>query len=346
MVKVVIIFISTFILSSLVVPLFIRLSHRLGILDHPDYRKIHNSAIPKLGGVAIFFSFIIVYVLFVGFNELNVNYLFASCVIVMLTGFIDDIYSLKAWKSVGQLIAVLVLIKGGLVITTLGNIFGFGVVDLGIFAVPFTIFACLGMINAVNLIDGMDGLAGSLSILSFLTIMILSAHTANYQIGLLCACSAGATLGFVLFNFNPAKIFMGDAGSNLLGLLLAALSIMLVSKTDDKVEPIIPVLILFIPIFDTLFVMLKRLIGKQWPFAASGDHIHHKLIAVGLSQRKAWSILISVSIIVDIVIVIIYKSVPAYILTSLLFLFVVLLFGGVECAYARKRNGEGRAKNI
>lgn len=345
MLKTGILFIFTFLLSILVVPLFIRLSHRLGVLDHPEDRKIHNSAIPTLGGMAIFISFLIVFVLLVGLEGSEVIYLIAGCIIVVLTGLIDDLFSLGSWKVMGQLLAVLIIIRGGFVVTSLGNIFGFGDIVLGSFSIPFTVFASLGIINALNLIDGLDGLAGGISILAFVCMLIIGNTILTQHLFLLCVCASGATLGFLIFNFNPAKIFMGDAGSNLLGLLLVSFSIMLSGNTKTVVEPIVPVVLLFIPIFDTLLVMVKRLAHARSPFAASNDHIHHKLLALGLSQKQVWVILIVVALIMDSLVIAAYRSVPPYVFTSLVFIVVLLLFGGVEYIYEKRHKG-GRCAEV
>lgn len=335
--KYIVVFLFAFFLAVLGIPLFIRLSHRLGVLDKPDHRKIHDLATPNLGGLAIFISILIIFALFVGFDGVETNYLVMGCILVLLTGLIDDLFSLGVWKIVGQFIAVVIVIKGGFLFTSMGDLFGFGDIDLGLSASFFTVFACLGVINAINLIDGLDGLAAGIAFLSLVSFMVIGNGNISAHLFLLCACSCGAVLGFLMFNYNPARIFMGDAGSNLLGLLLASFSIIVSQKTTlNSVNPIVSFAFLFIPIIDTLIVMVKRIFTGHWPFAASNDHIHHKLLAVGLSQRKVWTLLIGISAFVDCVVILANKEVPGYVLTYFIFFVVLILFGGVEYHYRKK----------
>ena len=268
----------TFVSSLILVPLIRKVAIHINALDIPDKRKIHKKPMPRLGGLAIFLSFLVGYMFFAPLTTQMISILIGSFIIVLL-GIVDDINPLKAiYKFIGQILVACILVFFGNVYLTELSIFDL-TINLGFWTYPLSLFIVVGCINAINLIDGLDGLAAGTSSIYFITIIIisiLSGITDNLGF-ILCLLTLGATLGFLYYNFNPASIFMGDTGSMFLGYMVAVIAL-LGFKTATLTSFIIPILILFIPIFDTLLAIIRRLIKGEPIGKPDKEHIHFQLL--------------------------------------------------------------------
>ncbi len=274
-------------------------AQKLGAMDMPDQeRHIHAHPTPRMGGMAIFLGFLIGVILFVEITP-PVQGILIGAVIIVATGVVDDIVSLRYWmKLAGQLLAAVVAVAHGVIIQGLmnPNVFsGEETLVVGILAIPITILWIVGVTNAVNLIDGLDGLACGVSAISSVTMLVAALLVAEPNVALLLAALTGACLGFIPYNFNPAKIFMGDTGALLLGYVLATVSILGLFKFYAVMTFLVPVLALALPLFDTAFAIIRRVIHGQNPMTPDRGHLHHRLIDHGLSQKQAVAVLYSLS---------------------------------------------------
>ena len=273
---------TTFVCSALIMPFMKKIAHHVGAIDIPrkdeGNRHIHTKATPKLGGVGIFLAFLIGYMLF-GTESVQMNSILIGSFIIILTGIADDIKSIRAsTKLIGQLIAACILVfYGGFL---LNNITAFGYsVDFGIFSYPLTIFFIVACVNIINLIDGLDGLCAGITSIYFLTISIIG-FILNKFGGLdiiISLMMLGCTLGYLVHNFPPAKIYQGDSGSTFCGLMISVV-FLLGFKTTTLTSLIIPTLLLAIPIMDTLFAIIRRKLKGQKIDHADKQHLHHQLL--------------------------------------------------------------------
>ncbi|MBI5401775.1 MAG: hypothetical protein HY959_00085 [Ignavibacteriae bacterium] len=308
-------------LSLISTPLIIKLAFKIGAIDKPDNRKIHKTPTPRLGGVGIFSSFIITLIVVEYFfpqanisglnNNLNLLLISLSLIIVLLLGIFDDVRTLKPGpKFFIQLIAATLIYVSGFQISSITNPFTEQLFYLGIFSFPLTILWITGITNAFNLIDGLDGLATGIAVIAGLTIFAISLLNNDITSAVIGMTLAGSLFGFLRFNFNPAKIFLGDSGSLFVGFSLAILSIQSSTKGSTAFSLIIALLALGIPIIDTLMSMLRRMLAWFLPgqqlkssmtkklysmFLPDKRHIHHQLLASGFSQRTTVIMLYLVS---------------------------------------------------
>ena len=282
--RILIMVLITFLFVAILIPFIKKIAFHVGALDIPDARKVHKIPMPRLGGLGIYLGFLLGYMIF-GVPSALMNSILIGSFIIVLTGVVDDIKPLPASvKFVGQLIAAIIVVFYGNLVMYEVSAFGI-VVDFGILAYPLTIFFILGCINCINLIDGLDVLAGGISAIYFLTIGIIATMQGKFSLDcVLTFVMLGSTLGFLLHNFNPAKIFMGDSGSMFLGFMIAVIAL-LGFKNVTMTSLIIPVLLIAIPILDTLFAILRRLLKGQSISAPDKFHIHHQLLNRNLSQR-------------------------------------------------------------
>lgn len=291
-----------FILGLFIVPSIIAYSEKKGLVDIPDARKIHSHPIPRLGGVSIwictilsFFSLILLS--YYPHRSLLSGLLLGSSLMFLL-GLVDDIYGLTAkFKFIVQISIATIVFCLGVKITTLFIPF-IGLVEIHpILSYLGTIAWIVGISNAVNFIDGVDGLAGSVITISSATLGLIAVALVPSDVvsSLIAFILAGSMLGFLTYNFHPAKIFMGDSGALFAGFLLSVLSIMYQMKSDN-ITMYVPLLILAVPIMDITFSSLRRILKGTSPFVADAEHIHHKLLKLGLSQNKAVLILVVFSI--------------------------------------------------
>ena len=287
------------VVSFLMCPLVKSFAYKIGAIDVPkDNRRMHKKPVPRLGGLATFLGFIVSILLFANIDHEMQGILLGAVIIVVL-GVVDDMTPLRAYfKFVVQIAAALVAVFHGVVIETLSNPNVFSQSpywNLGWLAVPITVLWIVGITNAVNLIDGLDGLACGVSTISALTMLVIALLVSEGGIAVIMASLVGACLGFMPYNKNPAKMFMGDTGSTFLGYILATISIQGLFKYYAIVSFAVPFLILGLPMFDTLFAIVRRLAHGQNPMAPDRGHIHHRLIDMGLSQKQAVAALYVVS---------------------------------------------------
>lgn len=274
------------------------IAFRIGAVDDPkrDDRRMHTVPTPRLGGLAIFFSFVVSVFLFYGVSNFTLS-MIAGAFLLIIVGILDDVFHEKlraVFKLLVQIAAAgLVVWQGGVLVERI-NIFG-GYIQFGYFAIPLTILWIVGLINAINLIDGLDGLSCGISTISAVSLLIVTILLGEFQIALLIAILAGACIGFLPFNKNPAKIFIGDTGTTFLGFVLAVISIQGLFKTQAVITYIIPFLILGVPIFDTTFAIVRRLLAGRHPFSADRGHLHHRLIDMGFNKKQTVRILYAVS---------------------------------------------------
>ena len=287
------------IVSFLATPLVRRLAFKIGAVDVPrDSRRMHDHPIPRLGGLAIFLGFL-VSVLAYAEIDIEMQGILIGAVIIVVLGIADDIHSLPAkFKFVVQIIAALCAALHGVAIEVINNpnIFSDNeYLVLGGWGIQISVIWIVAITNAVNFIDGLDGLADGISTIGALTMLILALILGEHEISLVCGALVGACVGFLPYNLNPARIFMGDTGSTFLGFILACVSIQGLFKYYAVISFLVPFIILGLPIFDTASAIIRRLLKGQSPMVADRSHIHHKLIDMGLNQKQAVSTLYIVS---------------------------------------------------
>lgn len=297
--RIVLSFALSFGISYLMTPPVKVFAERVGAIDVPkDSRRVHDHPIPRMGGLAIFVGFLLSVIVFVSFSTQIMGILIGALIIAMM-GAVDDIMNLNAWvKLAVQVVAALVAIRCGIVFTAISNpnFLSYNTtIQIGWLAIPLTILWIVGCTNAINLIDGLDGLAVGVSAISSFSMMIVALFVADANTTFILAALCGACVGFMPYNMNPAKIFMGDVGSQFLGYVLATTSIMGLFKLHTVITFIVPVLAMAIPLADTLFAIVRRTLRGQSPFHADKGHFHHRLLALGLSQKQAVAVLYGVS---------------------------------------------------
>lgn len=275
-----------FIVVALVMPVVIKIAHHVNALDMPNERKVHKEPMPRMGGLAIFIGFLVGYMLFCN-QTVQMNSILIGSFFIILIGIFDDIKPLTpSIKFCGQLLAAIIVVYYGNVV--MQDISAFGLyINFGMFAKPITILFIVSVINCLNLIDGLDGLAGGISTIFFITITVISTLLGNVSSldVSLTLIMIGACLGFLLYNFHPAKIFMGDSGSMFLGYMIAVISL-LGFKNVTLTSFIVPVLILAIPILDTLFAIIRRLLKGESFAKADKEHFHHQILKMAGNQTK------------------------------------------------------------
>ena len=295
MTTILITFIVSLVLSLVITPLVGKLGTRFGALDVPDERKVHSSPIPRCGGLSISLAFILTLFISTLFmtevsNKLILEkktvFFLIGILIVFAVGLFDDFHRLSPKvKFFFQIIGASVAFYGGLRIEVF-SIFGINL-HFAILSYFVTVFWFVFFINAVNLIDGLDGLAAGITFFASAVLVILSVLRGEYLIAMLFAALGGAVLGFLRYNFNPATIFMGDGGSYFLGYAIAGLSIMGSIKSQVGAAMLIPVLALGIPLFDTILSPIRRFVRGRKMFHPDKGHVHHRLVEMGLTTKKA-----------------------------------------------------------
>lgn len=281
------------IISFLFTRMLIPLSHFTGLLDRPDKRKAHTGSIPLVGGISIYLSVLFCAVLFLNLPEHFIG-IALICGLVTFIGALDDRYPVHPnYRLLIQLIAgVSIATIGDVCVRDLGNLGGFGVISLGVLAIPFTAITITGLCNAYNMVDGIDGLTGSLTLVSILALLFLAnGRAADNEVALLAylATSIGV---FLVFNlsikpFTKKKIFMGDAGSTFLGCSVAIATIYFSQSEHDVLRPATALWLVAIPLMDMTSTMVRRISKGKSPFHADRTHLHHILMRGGLSQRQA-----------------------------------------------------------
>ncbi|MCG7344307.1 undecaprenyl/decaprenyl-phosphate alpha-N-acetylglucosaminyl 1-phosphate transferase [Sporosarcina sp. ACRSL] len=286
---------AAFIASIILTPLVIKFAFRIGAVDHPNYRKVHASVMPRIGGIAIFGAFVVGYLLLRPEDEHAIGIL-VGAVIIIITGFLDDMLDITAKaKMLGQLAAAIVVVTwGGLQIEFI-NLPFFGPFDFGYLSIPITILWIIGITNAINLIDGLDGLAAGVSTIALISITLMAMIMGEMFVVATAAILAASSLGFLFYNFHPAKIFMGDTGALFLGYMISVLAL-LGYKNVTMISLVIPIIILGVPISDTFFAIIRRVRMKQPISAPDKSHLHHCLLRAGFSHRQTVLIIYGLAI--------------------------------------------------
>jgi UDP-GlcNAc:undecaprenyl-phosphate/decaprenyl-phosphate GlcNAc-1-phosphate transferase len=275
----------SFLAAILLTPIVKKLAFKIGATDKPNQRKVHSRIMPRLGGLAIFLSFLIGIFIYKPMGEYHLPIVIGG-IIIILTGMLDDVMEISPKvKLAGQIAAAAVIvIYGGLQVEFIKLPFG-GIIDFGYLDIPLTMIWIIGITNAINLIDGLDGLAGGVSSIALLSIAGMSVVMGNSYVTVMALIVAASTIGFLFFNFHPAKIFMGDTGALFLGYIISVLSL-LGYKNVTFISLVIPVIILGVPISDTFFAIVRRLVNRQPLSAPDKAHLHHCLLKVGFSHRQ------------------------------------------------------------
>jgi UDP-GlcNAc:undecaprenyl-phosphate/decaprenyl-phosphate GlcNAc-1-phosphate transferase len=274
-----------FITSILITPLVKRFAIKIGATDKPNQRKVHQKIMPRLGGLAIYISFIVGLLVLQPSSATHWPLVLGSLIII-LTGIFDDMFELSAKvKLAGQLAAAVVVVVWGDVLVSFINLPFGGVIEFGYLSIPLTILWIVGITNAINLIDGLDGLAAGVSSIALITIAFMALIMGNFYVVAIAAVLLASTLGFLFYNFHPAKIFMGDTGALFLGYIIAVLSL-LGFKNVTVISLIVPIIILGVPISDTFFAIIRRVVNKKPLSAPDKSHLHHCLLRLGYSHRQ------------------------------------------------------------
>lgn len=340
-----------FLISLILTPVVRTLAVKMGAVDDPrrrndPERRMHDHPIPRMGGLAIVMGFLLSTLVFLPLNGQLQRVLLGSVLIVVM-GIFDDIYDLSAkLKLVGQIVAALIVTvgEGGMAIEALSNpnIFSSNPYwVLGWLSVPVTVVWIVGMTNAVNLIDGLDGLACGVSSISSLTLLVIALLLQEPQVAILVAALAGGCLGFLPYNLNPAKIFMGDTGSTFLGFVLACVSIQGLFKIYTLISFVVPFLLFGLPIFDTCFAFIRRIAHGQSPMHADRSHVHHRLIDMGFSQKQAVAVLYVITAILGLSAVVLTTSGAV---KAMLLLFAFCAAGAVALSIYSSNHRQRRGR--
>lgn len=333
----------SFTITFLAIPVIVTVAERKKLFDIPDERKIHKTPIPSLGGLGIFAGFVIACLLAVKFqNASEFQYFLAATIVIFFLGLKDDILVISPVKKfIGQVLAAfLIIYKGGIQIKSMHGFLG--IHDLPeMFSLLLTYFTVIVIINSFNLIDGVDGLAGSLGLMTALIfgVYFLQANQIAYSV--LSFSLAGSLIAFLIFNFQPAKIFMGDTGSMLIGLINAILVIKFINSAGESSEVTTPILaapaigfaVLMIPLLDTLRVFGIRMFHRRSPFSPDRNHVHHLLLDKGLSHRTITLLLVSINVICVAATFLLRKAGCTWLILSLITLF----FAGMGALYYTRR---------
>lgn len=318
-----------FMISFAATPMVISLAHKINAIDVPkDARRVHKKPIPLIGGLAIFYGFIVSVLCFGTIDQETMGILI-GCTIIVTTGVIDDMKNMRAViKLMCQILAAVIVVMMGVRIEYFANPFyqWFGpqyIIMEHWMSIAVSVIWIVGVCNAINLIDGLDGLAVGVSSIASISLLALTLISNNPNVAILTAAVAGAGFGFLPYNFNPAKIFMGDTGALFLGFILACISIEGCLKVSAIISFAIPILILGLPIFDTLFAILRRVLTGRSPMSPDRGHLHHRLLDMGFSQKQVVAILYTMTTLLCLTAVVI--SVKGYFRGILLILAVLLI---------------------
>ncbi len=310
------------------IPLWIAVCRRWKLFDEPDSRKHHTSITPSMGGIAIFAGIYIAFIVFADIIDHNkIRYLFGAVLILFFTGFFDDLMDIPPSKKMMlQAISSCIIYYGGFRISSLDGLLWMHEIP-ELLQLPITMFMVILFTNAYNFIDGVDGLAGSLGVIITSCFGALFFHYGKTDFAVLSFCATGALLGFLFFNFSPARIFMGDTGSLVVGFMIAVLAIELLNSGIAQPElapsPVLLIAILFVPLYDISRVFLIRMLNGSSPFRADRNHMHHLMLGFGFGHRSVALMMASMSLIM----VLIPQFFPMIPPNILLFLLPVLTYG-------------------
>ena len=327
-------FLLAFVIALATTPLAIKLAPRIGAMDIPkDDRRMHKKPMPRFGGLAMFLGTTISLLVFLGEND-HIKAVVIGGALIYCLGVVDDLKNLDAKvKFAGQLIIAVLMYYMGLKIEFIDNYFGPGLWRFGtVVCFIVTVLWIVGITNTINLVDGLDGLAAGIATIASCSVAYVAyIHGDKYGLLIVCAAMmavAGGAMGFLPYNFYPAKIFMGDSGSLFLGFMIASLSVVGPLKKSTFIAVVIPVLVLGVPIFDTFFAIIRRMINRRPIMEADKGHLHHHLMASGYGQRRAVLMLYGISAIMGMAAVLIsrelYKDAFVLIGIAAIYLYVFL----------------------
>lgn len=294
-----------FLITFFSIPVIIQVARQKKMFDEPDERKVHKMVIPTLGGLGIFAGFILATLLGVPLNSPELQYFVAAAIVIFFLGIKDDILVLSpAKKFIGQLIAAGIVIKfGGVQISSMHGFLGIDHLP-EMASIVFTLFTIIVITNSFNLIDGVDGLAGSLGLLTAIVFGSYFLYIEQWMYAVMAFSLAGSLIGFLIYNFSPAKIFMGDTGSLLIGLVNSILVIKFINiagtpstKLAFEAAPAIGFSILIVPLFDTLRVFSHRILDRRSPFSPDRTHVHHFLLELGFNHKKITMLCVGTNIV-------------------------------------------------
>ena len=352
-------FLLAFIIAFMTTPYMIKIAKKVGAVDIPkDKRRMHKKEMPKFGGPAVILGFLVsvIYLIIVMSIEHTINLfdseqygmkllgMFLGIVVISIVCIVDDIKTIKPWmKLIGQTVVAIIVVAFGVRISDITLPF-LNIPELNeVFSIIITIGWIIGVTNAINLIDGLDGLSSGISVISAVSLLIIFVLNGSPLISIvLITALAGALVGFLPFNFAPAKTFIGDTGSNFLGFSLSIISILGMAKTYTAAVIVLPLIVLGLPIFDTLWAIIRRLIkGKSIKaiFKADKGHLHHRIVGKGFSQKQAVLILYGISATFGIFAVILLDS---GIWKALSFLLMVVVALGLGYRNFREEKSEGQ----
>lgn len=335
-----IVMLASFALSFLLMPLFIRFAYRFNLLDQPQKRKIHTRAVPTLGGIVIYLAFtfglMLAFKMSYGFrqefNPYLVSLLIGSVAILVLGMLHDTIDIQPVAKLLGQIIAALIVFIHGIRIEVITNPFGGTLYLSQEVSLLITVAWMVAVTNAINLIDGLDGLAGGITVISSTALLFIAFLRRDVSSMFITVALIGSILGFLRYNFHPARVFMGDTGSMFLGFILGVISIQGINKMATTVALLVPITAMGIPIYDTLLAIIRRLIMGRNVMRSDRKHLHYRLLGMGIKQRKVVLFLYAVAV---------YFGLVAFLLVliPIEFAFMLLLLLGLGVFVGMKAIG-------
>lgn len=337
-------FVIALVVSYALTPSVKKLAIKIGAVDRPNARKVHTHVIPRLGGMAIYIGFMAA-VLFCMPLQHELVGMLLGCTAIVAVGIWDDICNIPAKvKLVGQILAACIPITFGIQIEWLTNPFGDIIVLPELIAIPVTIFWIIGFTNTVNLIDGLDGLAAGVAFIASISMFLLAYNLNQFLPALVIVSMAGAALGFLQYNFNPAKIFMGDTGSMLLGYTLSVAAVLGLVKTAATVALVVPIIALGLPILDTTFAIIRRKMSGVPIFQPDKGHLHHRLLALGMTQKQAVLIMYFVSMILGIVALFVANVSYKTGIVTVLVVLAVIIYSAKRIGILRKSTTDSTHK--
>ncbi|MDY4727162.1 MAG: MraY family glycosyltransferase [Megasphaera elsdenii] len=337
-------FVIALVVSYALTPGVKKLAIKIGAVDRPNARKVHTHVIPRLGGLAIYIGFMAAVLFCVPLQHELVGMLL-GCTAIVAVGIWDDICNIPAKvKLVGQILAACIPVAFGIQIEWLTNPFGDIIVLPELIAIPVTIFWIIGFTNTVNLIDGLDGLAAGVAFIASISMFLLAYNLNQFLPALVIVSMAGAALGFLQYNFNPAKIFMGDTGSMLLGYTLSVAAVLGLVKTAATVALVVPIIALGLPILDTTFAIIRRKMSGVPIFQPDKGHLHHRLLALGMTQKQAVLIMYFVSMILGIVALFVANVSYKTGIVTVLVVLAVIIYSAKRIGILRKSTTDSTHK--
>lgn len=324
------------VVSLLVTPLTKKLAVKLGVFDAPDARKVHKGMMTRLGGLGIYAGFLAGFLVYGDFSRPMMGLLLSST-FVTAVGFYDDVKNISPKvKLLGQIIAALILMFFGVHLEFFSIPFTDQIIDLGIFGYFISLLWLAGVCNAVNLIDGLDGLASGVSAIAALSLGVVTYASGLTFVAVLCCILFGSIMGFLRWNFHPAHLFMGDCGSLLLGFLLAVFSLMGISEGVTLIGLAVPILILGVPILDTMFAIIRRKRNGKPIFQADKGHFHHLLLSLGLSHRDTVLFIYAITFLFGAVAVLITILPTVYSILASFVALVLIFVGALKLGILKK----------